>query len=159
MHRLKRPPNLHKIYVLGPQCSSQPASGPRETRAVGAHVRAAPRCRAPLIHSDGPIRVADEPHELGLREGAAATDARSGVRPPPSGPPGCAYRDATPGRHAEAPPCSAGTSATAATGAGGSAGRDSAATCDSLLMSIRQPVSRAASRAFWPSFPIASESW
>jgi hypothetical protein len=26
-------------------------------------------------------------------------------------------------------------------------------------MSIRQPVSRAASRAFWPSLPIASESW
>ena len=29
----------------------------------------------------------------------------------------------------------------------------------SLWMSIRQPVSRAASRAFWPSLPIASESW
>ena len=27
------------------------------------------------------------------------------------------------------------------------------------LMSTRQPVSRAASRAFWPSRPIASESW
>ena len=26
-------------------------------------------------------------------------------------------------------------------------------------MSIRQPVSFAASRAFWPSLPIASESW
>jgi hypothetical protein len=26
-------------------------------------------------------------------------------------------------------------------------------------MSMRQPVSRAASRAFWPSRPIASESW
>jgi hypothetical protein len=26
-------------------------------------------------------------------------------------------------------------------------------------MSMRQPVSRAASRAFWPSLPIASESW
>ena len=26
-------------------------------------------------------------------------------------------------------------------------------------MSIRQPVSRAASRAFWPSLPIASDSW
>jgi hypothetical protein len=26
-------------------------------------------------------------------------------------------------------------------------------------MSIRQPVSFAASRAFWPSFPMASESW
>jgi hypothetical protein len=30
---------------------------------------------------------------------------------------------------------------------------------DSDLMSIRHPVSRAASRAFCPSFPIASESW
>lgn len=27
------------------------------------------------------------------------------------------------------------------------------------LMSMRQPVSRAASRAFWPSLPIASDSW
>jgi hypothetical protein len=26
-------------------------------------------------------------------------------------------------------------------------------------MSMRHPVSRAASRAFWPSRPIASESW
>ena len=29
----------------------------------------------------------------------------------------------------------------------------------SLWMSMRQPVSRAASRAFWPSRPIASDSW
>ena len=29
----------------------------------------------------------------------------------------------------------------------------------SLRMSIRQPVSRAANRAFWPSLPIASDSW
>jgi hypothetical protein len=29
----------------------------------------------------------------------------------------------------------------------------------SLAMSIRHPVSRTASRAFWPSLPIASESW
>ena len=29
----------------------------------------------------------------------------------------------------------------------------------SLWMSIRQPVRRAASRAFWPSLPMASESW
>ncbi len=29
----------------------------------------------------------------------------------------------------------------------------------SLWMSIRHPVRRAASRAFWPSLPIASESW
>jgi hypothetical protein len=26
-------------------------------------------------------------------------------------------------------------------------------------MSIRHPVSRAASRAFWPSLPIANDSW
>ena len=29
----------------------------------------------------------------------------------------------------------------------------------SLRMSIRQPVRRAASRAFWPSLPMASDSW
>ncbi len=35
----------------------------------------------------------------------------------------------------------------------------SSACCVSLLMSTRQPVSRAASRAFWPSRPMARESW
>ena len=35
----------------------------------------------------------------------------------------------------------------------------SSGSCVSLLMSTRQPVSRAASRAFWPSLPIASDSW
>src|SRR5207245_295234 len=34
-----------------------------------------------------------------------------------------------------------------------------AASSDSLLMSIRIPVSLAASRAFWPFLPMASESW
>ena len=29
----------------------------------------------------------------------------------------------------------------------------------SALMSIRQPVSRLANRAFWPSRPIARDSW
>ena len=37
--------------------------------------------------------------------------------------------------------------------------RCSSANCVSDLMSIRQPVSRAASRAFWPSLPMASDSW
>src|SRR2546421_3132242 len=37
--------------------------------------------------------------------------------------------------------------------------RASCATWLSLLMSIRQPVSRAASLAFWPSLPMARESW
>ena len=36
---------------------------------------------------------------------------------------------------------------------------DSGATAASLRISMRQPVSLAASRAFWPSLPIASESW
>jgi hypothetical protein len=41
-----------------------------------------------------------------------------------------------------------------------SAGASGAAVaCDSDLMSMRQPVSRAASRAFCPSLPIASDSW
>ena len=34
-----------------------------------------------------------------------------------------------------------------------------APTAPSERMSMRQPVSRAASRAFWPSLPMASESW
>jgi hypothetical protein len=39
------------------------------------------------------------------------------------------------------------------------AGSGAAAGAVSDTMSIFQPVSRAASRAFWPSLPIASESW
>jgi hypothetical protein len=35
----------------------------------------------------------------------------------------------------------------------------SAGTAASDLMSMRQPVSLAASLAFWPSLPIASDSW
>jgi hypothetical protein len=49
-----------------------------------------------------------------------------------------------------------------ASGAGGTAagaGGTAAAGAVSGTMSIFHPVSRAASRAFWPSLPIASESW
>ena len=53
----------------------------------------------------------------------------------------------------------AGSSTGAAAAGAGAAGRDSSATCVSDLMSIRHPVSRAASRAFCPSLPIASDSW
>jgi hypothetical protein len=35
----------------------------------------------------------------------------------------------------------------------------SAASAVSGRMSMRQPVSRAARRAFWPSLPMASDSW
>ena len=47
-------------------------------------------------------------------------------------------------------------------GAGGQAGTAaylSRLTAASEAMSIRQPVSLAASRAFWPSLPMARESW
>lgn len=44
-------------------------------------------------------------------------------------------------------------------GSAGAAERCGAATGVSGRMSMRHPVSRAARRAFWPSFPIASESW
>ena len=51
-----------------------------------------------------------------------------------------------------------GTGRLGAAGAAAAA-RASSATCVSDLMSMRHPVSRAASRAFCPSLPIASESW
>src|SRR6185312_2356995 len=38
-------------------------------------------------------------------------------------------------------------------------GEASGAGAASLRISIRQPVNRAASRAFWPSLPMASDSW
>ena len=47
----------------------------------------------------------------------------------------------------------------AGTGAGSGAGSGAAATAASDLISMRQPVSLAASRAFCPSLPIASDSW
>ena len=43
--------------------------------------------------------------------------------------------------------------------AAGPAVEGSAETAASDLMSMRQPVSLAASLAFWPSLPIASDSW
>ncbi len=43
--------------------------------------------------------------------------------------------------------------------AAGPAGEGPAGTTASDLMSMRQPVSLAASLAFWPSLPIASDSW
>jgi hypothetical protein len=49
--------------------------------------------------------------------------------------------------HAPAPPALARAGVPASPGA------------TSGLMSMRQPVSFAASRAFWPSLPMASESW
>ena len=62
------------------------------------------------------------------------------------------------GRLGRRPPA-AGASAAAASGAAGATGAAAAsAAATSLRMSIRQPVSRAASRAFWPSRPMASES-
>jgi hypothetical protein len=58
-------------------------------------------------------------------------------------------------RHPAAPPARAraGVPPTPGVSPGAPAGATSG------LMSIRQPVSRAASRAFWPSLPMASESW
>ena len=58
-------------------------------------------------------------------------------------------------RHAEAPPARARAGAPGVPG--GSPGASPGAT--SGLMSIRQPVSLAASRAFCPSLPMARESW
>ena len=49
--------------------------------------------------------------------------------------------------------------ACAAGPAGDETAGSSAGTAASDLMSMRQPVSLAASLAFWPSLPIASDSW
>ena len=49
--------------------------------------------------------------------------------------------------------------AQAGSSAGAAAGAGTASRVTSGRMSIRQPVSRAARRAFWPSLPMASDSW
>jgi hypothetical protein len=61
--------------------------------------------------------------------------------------------------HAPAPPPGreAGAAAVAVRSAAADPARSAGAT--SGRMSMRQPVSFAASRAFWPSLPIASDSW
>ena len=93
--------------------------------------------------------------------GAALPRARR-----PSRPSAAASAAASVGDRAATAAAAAGASAAGASrvggrrrlvaGAGGDAQASAAAT--SLRMSIRQPVRRAASRAFWPSRPIASES-
>ena len=55
------------------------------------------------------------------------------------------------------PPAGSGAIPPAGSGAAGPAGLPAGSR--SGRMSIRQPVSLAASRAFWPSLPIASDSW
>jgi len=93
------------------------------------HVSASSRERPIRIDLGRAIGQGDHADERGSRRRSAA---------PAAG----AQRDVTP-PHRYAP-----------RGASGAA-----AAWDSDLMSMRQPVSRAASRAFWPSFPIASDSW
>ena len=67
--------------------------------------------------------------------------------------------DAGADRRAQAGPVPPGA-AGSADGAAAAPGAPAAVTrSTSGRMSIRQPVSRAASRAFWPSLPMASDSW
>ena len=81
-----------------------------------------------------------------------ASRRTAGVGPP--------VRDRAGGHPSRAPSGHGRTRAAGGPGGRPAAGAVSVASSSaSEWMSMRQPVSRAASRAFWPSRPIASESW
>ncbi len=90
--------------------------------------------------------------------GAAAGEPPLGV-----GDEGAGARDDTEqvGRVGADPAADAGSDRRAQAGlwASSGAGAGGGVRSTSGRMSIRQPVNRAASRAFWPSLPMASESW
>jgi hypothetical protein len=134
------------------------AQGPRErppllgevdAARVGVHGGTSPRQPAGVVR-DQAVPDRDDTQQGGLRRPLPATHAgahrarqASQVR---------VYR------LTRSCPLSRGYEASPARAA--AAGADVAASGSvSLWMSIRQPVSRAASRAFCPSLPIASDSW
>jgi hypothetical protein len=117
-------------HPQGPR-EGPPALGLGEAGGVRVQVRAAAGQPAGRVGHQ-PAVDGDHPEQLAGRRLAAAADA---------GP----HRAV--GRHG------------AQVGLGALSGAGAPPTGTSGLMSMRHPVSRAASRAFWPSRPIASDSW
>ena len=135
------PPDL--VEVEGP---GEP-EGPRERPATDGEVEAGqPRMQRRTATRPPAGGIGHDPRRVGVRGDHQAQQIGRG-RPFPASHAG-ANRARTTGHWGVYPVAHPGWPASAA-GSGAVSGR----------MSIRQPVSRAASRAFWPSLPIARLSW
>jgi len=143
--RIERPAYIGRIErSVVPQRPGQcpPTFGEGQAAEVWMQVSTAPWQPSPPVGDEHAVDRYD-PKEVGLRRSPPAADTR-------------AHRGGAMSKrrvyssvgYPTSPPAAAGCAAVSL--AGGSA---------SDLMSIRQPVRRAASRAFCPSLPIASESW
>src|SRR5207245_160433 len=134
----------------------------REAPVVRAHVGAAAFGGAPRVRDHDAVAPADESHERLLGPHPPAPETRAPRLPLHAG--ALVSSEAPVRSDAGAWAATHSTAAAwirAARSAGGrpSLAARSASTSDSLLISMRMPVSLAASRAFWPFLPIASESW
>jgi hypothetical protein len=154
---------LSRHSTLGCRCAPRPGSRPPVSRtrtdprsSLWATMRAssdvAPRCRHPTQVRTGCFLPAVGGTE---RTGAAGSDIETARLTSPqcsrtfggSAAPAC-HEHVRFTRQARHPPDANGRSRCQAGG-----------TSVSGRMSIRQPVRRAASRAFWPSLPIARDNW
>jgi hypothetical protein len=151
-------------------CDGRPATSQLQALEVGMQPGAAPRHRSVAVEDDGRLSAdlhRDQPQQNG--PGIATSASRAGAQGLPLRTVGeCSRAALDPvqstlsrpgqprGRHDGAPgaPCP-GDALVVGVGRGPEACSDSV----SGRMSIRHPVSFAASRAFCPSLPIARESW
>ena len=140
------------------------SSGPGRRKARGNALRRSARSRQPRSGCRCAPRPGDRPAGSGVTDPSTTTSRRSSslaarARQPTQVRRGRARTTGRPvstGVYA-----SAGRSASASAAAAGSPSEPGTAPSGTTSgrMSIRHPVSRAASRAFWPSRPIASDSW
>lgn len=127
----------------GPQGPGQRTTSFRETEAIRVAVQRGTAAGEPAVGVDDEDAVHhDHPQQIGSCASLPTPHAGAGRRRGRSR--GQAYRSPGPG-----PSVAPGAPAAGPAGSG----------AVSLRMSMRHPVRRAASRAFCPSLPIASESW
>ncbi len=125
---------------------------------IGRQGRRDPEGSREGLASLGQVEAGDDRVQVGTSAGQPVRRVGHDSTVPGHHPQQLGRRSAPAAAHAGADRrAQAGSSAGA--GAGVDAGAGTASRVTSGRMSIRQPVSRAARRAFWPSLPMASDSW
>lgn len=160
------------LQAQGPTERSS-ARGDLKASRIGVQPGTPARHRAVDVHDQHglsrAVRDGDHPQQGGPEAGRSAPHARADrdTRRPPRE----ALRDVREPRSsmrglpgirpslAQSTPAAHPTSSAEGSGPRSSSATSSAGTSASDRMSMRQPVSFAARRAFWPSLPIASDSW
>jgi hypothetical protein len=122
---------LHRIDASHPECPTGGATLDRQSEAVSGAVQVGPATGSclPRVGPRPAVGAPDDPQQIDFLRLPAAPDAGTDG----------AGHDVQP---SHVPP-----------------GAQASGVSVSERMSIRQPVSRAASRAFCPSRPMASDSW